>query len=97
MTKTSYESISDIDLYSLESGKLYAYLKDKITILGTYKSPNETAYLLDGKKNSKYISRYINLEHLVIVSPDRIPIYFTMHPDWKNNKSGRIGKRWKQN
>nr|UEK25968.1 hypothetical protein [Mutinus fleischeri] len=92
--KTSHESISDIDLYNLESGKLYAYLMDKITILGTYKSPNEAAYLLDGKKDSKYISRYINLEHPVIVSPDRIPVYFTMHPYWKNNKSGRIGYRW---
>jgi hypothetical protein len=67
---------------------------DKTTLLGTFKSPNEVAFLLDGKKDSKYISRYFNLKRSVIISPDSIPVYFTMHPDWKNNKSGRIGYRW---
>lgn len=82
-SRTAHEKISDINLFNLESGKLYAYLRDKTTLLGTFKSPNEAAFLLDGKKDSKYISRFINLERPVIVSPDRIPVYFTMHPDWK--------------
>jgi hypothetical protein len=90
----NHENISDIDLYRLEPGKLYAYLMDKTTLLGIFKSPNEAAFLLDGKKDSKYISRYINLERPVIVGLDRIPVYFTMHPDWKNNRSGRTGNRW---
>jgi hypothetical protein len=92
-TPTNYEPITDIDLYKLEPGKLYAYLMDKNTLFSTFKSPNEAAALLDGKKDSKYISRYINLDRPVIVGPDRIAVYFLMHPDWKKNKSGRIAHR----
>jgi hypothetical protein len=95
--KTNFETIKEWlarDLYNLEFGKLFAYLMDKQTIFGTFKSPNEAAFLLDGKKDSKYISRYINLERPVIVGHERTPVYFVMHPDWKNNKSGRISYRW---
>lgn len=92
--RNKFEIIKDIDLSKLESGKLFAYLLDKQTILNTFKSPNEAAFILDGKKDSKYISRYINLERPVIIGPDRIPVYFVMHPDWKDNKSGRIAHRW---
>jgi hypothetical protein len=88
------EEVKDIDLNSLELGKLYAYLMDKKTILGTFKSPNEAVFLLKGKGYSKYISRYVNLERHIIVGIDRIPVYFSMHPNWKNNKSGRIGHRF---
>jgi hypothetical protein len=76
-----FEEIKDIDISNLEHGKLFAYLIDKQTLLGIFKSPNEAAFLLDGKKDSKYISRYINLERPVIVGPDRIPVYFVMHPE----------------
>jgi hypothetical protein len=90
----NFGKIKDIEISKLESGKLFAYLIDKQTLLGIFKSPNEAAFLLDGKKDSKYISRYINLERPVIVGPDRIPVYFVMQPDWKINKSGRIAHRW---
>ena len=79
--RNKFETIKDIDIYNLDSGKLFAYLIDKKTILGTFKSPNEAAFLLDSKKDYKYISRYINLERPVIVGSDRIPVYFVMHPN----------------
>lgn len=54
-SNTKFETIKDIDLYNLEFGKLFAYLMDKQTIFGTFKSPNEAAFLLDGWLRPKKI------------------------------------------
>lgn len=80
-----HSSISNIDLYSFEKGKLFAILLDKKTIFGVYNNPNHAAKELDNKPYSKYISRYINLERPVKVGAERIQVYFIMNPDWKDN------------
>jgi hypothetical protein len=83
------QDILNIDILSLKKGILYAYNKDKNTILNTFYSPGDAAQKLDGKRDSRYISRYINKERLVIVGPNKIPVYFVMHPDWFLNKIER--------
>lgn len=86
---TTYNDITGIDLYSLEKGFLYAFFVDKVTILGKFSSPGEAAKILDNKKESRYIRRYINLDRLVLVGPDRTAVYFVMHPDWFKNIKDR--------
>ena len=60
---------------------------------GVYNNPSQAAKTLDGKSESKYISRYINLERPVLVGPDKEPVYFVMNPDWKTDLKGRVGAR----
>jgi hypothetical protein len=78
-------NVSGIDLNKLEPGKMFAFLKDKITIFGVYDSPRQAALFLDGKREYRYISRYINLERLVSVGPENIEVYFVMNPEYKKN------------
>lgn len=85
--------ITSVDLYKLEKGKLFALLLDKKSIFGIYNSPSQAAKSLDGKSDSKYISRYINLERPVSVGPDQEPVYFVMNPEWKRDSKGRIAAR----
>jgi len=86
---TQLPEISGLNLYSLEIGVLVALLEDKVTVFGTFKSPGEAALILDQKKDSRYISRYINLERTVTVGPDKIPVFFIMNPNYKKNSSLR--------
>jgi hypothetical protein len=74
-------AITGVDLYALEKGKLFALLLDKKSIYGVYDNPRQAAKNLDGKSDSRYISRYINLERPVAVGQDRIHVYFVMNPD----------------
>ena len=53
--------ITGLDLYGLEKGKLFALFLDKKTIFGVYDNPSQAARSIDGRSDSKYISRYINL------------------------------------
>jgi hypothetical protein len=85
--------VTSVDLYKLEKGKLFALLLDKKSIFGIYNSPSQAAKSLDGKSDSKYISRYINLERPVSVGPDQEPVYFVMNPEWKRDSKGRIAAR----
>ena len=85
--------ITGIDLYKLEQGKLFALLLDKKTIFEIYDNPSKAAQILDDKSESRYISKYINLERLVLVGPDKEPVYFVMNPEWKVNLNGRVGAR----
>jgi hypothetical protein len=59
-----------------------------MTVLGTYKSPGEAAFILENKKDSRYISRYINLERTVTVGPNKFPV-FILNPSYKENSSLR--------
>lgn len=77
--------IVGLDLNSIENGKLVAYFKDKQNIYGIYNSPSEASLILDNKKDSKYISRYINKERTVRVGPDKTQVYFVMNPSYLNN------------
>ena len=54
---------------------------------------SQAAMSLDGKSDSRYISRYINLERPVAVGQDKTPVYFVMNPDWKSDIIGRIAAR----
>ena len=54
--------ITGVDLYSLAKGKLFAFLLDKKSLFGIFDNPTQAAKTLDGKSDSRYISRYINLE-----------------------------------
>lgn len=85
--------ITDVDLSALEKGKLIALCLDKKTVYGVYDNTSRAAMILDGKSDSKYISRYINLERPVKVGPDQDPVYFVMNPEWKTDVKGRIGAR----
>nr|AVD96792.1 GIY-YIG homing endonuclease [Ophiostoma novo-ulmi subsp. novo-ulmi] len=85
--------ITGVDLYTLEKGKLYALLLDKKSLFGIYDNPSRAAKDLDGKSDSRYISRYINIERSVIVGQDKVSVYFVMNPDWKSDISSRIGAR----
>lgn len=85
--------VSDIDLYSLEKGKLYAISKDKKSIYGVFDNPSKAAKSLDNKSDSRYIRRYINLERLVTVGKNKDSVYFVINPDWKNDLKGRRGAR----
>ena len=87
--KTKLPEVSGPNLYSLKQGVVVALLKDKVTVFGTYKSPGEAALILDNKKDSRYISRYINLERTVTVGPNKTEVYFIMNPDYKKNSSLR--------
>ena len=48
-----------------------------------FHNASEAANLLDGKKEYKYISRYINKNKLVKSGSNLL--YFVMHPEYKNN------------
>ena len=74
-------TISEVDLYALEKGKLFALLLDKKSLFGIYNNPSQAAKSLDDKSDSRYISRYINLERPVVVGQDKTPVYFVMNPD----------------
>lgn len=92
-TTDKAEVITGVDLHALEKGKLFALLLDKKSLFGVYDSPSQAAKSLDGKSDSRYISRYVNLERPVLVGPDRTPVYFVMNPDWKSDIKGRIAAR----
>lgn len=85
--------ITGVDLYELEKGKLFALLLDKKSIFGVYDNPSQAAKSLYGKSDSRYISRYINLERPVLVGPGEEPVYFVMNPEWKTDLKGRVGAR----
>lgn len=85
----SSEPISGMDLHALESGKLYAFHLDKVTLFGTYASPGEAALLLDSKTDNNAIRRYINLERVVLVGADKTPVYFVINPIYKENMAMR--------
>ena len=85
--------LTGVDLYGFEKGKLFALLLDKKSIFGVYNNASQAAKSLDGKSESKYISRYINLERPVLVGPEKEPVYFVMNPDWKTDLKGRVGAR----
>ena len=89
----SISPISDVDLYALDKGKLFALNLDKETLYGIYDNPSHAALTLDNKSDNKYIRRYINLERPVIVGSNKDPVYFVMNPDWKNDIIGRIADR----
>lgn len=74
-------AITGVDLHALAKGKLFALLLDKKYLFGVYDNPSRAAMSLDGKSDSRYISRYINLERPVAVGQDRTPVYFVMNPD----------------
>lgn len=80
-TTDRVNTITGVDLYNLAKGKLFALLLDKKTLFGVYVGPSQAAKSLDGKLDSRYISRYINLERPVIVGQDKTPVYFVMNPD----------------
>ena len=86
-------TITEVDLYALEKGKLFALLLDKKSLFGVYNNPSQAAKSLDDKSDSRYISRYINLERPVVVGQDKTPVYFVMNPDWKSDIIGRIAAR----
>jgi hypothetical protein len=85
--------ITGIDLYSLTKGKLFAVLLDKKSFFGIYDNPSQAAKILDGKLDSRYISRYINLERPVAVGQEKVLVYFVMNPDWKSDIAGRIAAK----
>ena len=85
--------ITDVDLDALAKGKLFALLLDKKSLFGVYENPSQAAKILDGKSDSRYISRYINLERPVSVGQDKTPVYFVMNPSWKSDIIGRIAAR----
>lgn len=89
----SISPISDVDLYALDKGKLFALNLDKETLYGIYDNPSHAALTLDNKSDNKYIRRYINLERPVIVGSNKDSVYFVMNPDWKNDIIGRIADR----
>lgn len=74
-------TITGVDLYALAKGKLFALSLDKKSLFGIYDNPSKAAMSLDGRSDSRYISRYINLERPVAVGEDKTPVYFIMNPD----------------
>lgn len=74
-------TITGVDLYALAKGKLFALSLDKKSLFGIYGNPSKAAMSLDGRSDSRYISRYINLERPVAVGEDKTPVYFIMNPD----------------
>nr|YP_009072388.1 truncated GIY-YIG endonuclease [Sclerotinia borealis]AHX83030.1 truncated GIY-YIG endonuclease [Sclerotinia borealis] len=86
-------TITGVDLYALAKGKLFALSLDKKSLFGIYDNPSKAAMSLDGRSDSRYISRYINLERPVAVGEDKTPVYFIMNPDWKTDIIGRIAAR----
>ena len=93
-TKTDgFLPITGVDLYALAKGKLFALLLDKKSLFGVYDNPSQAAKSLDGKSDSRYISRYINIERPVVVGQDKVSVYFVMNPDWKSDLVGRIAAR----
>lgn len=87
LDNTKLPTITDVDLFNIPQNKLVALLPDKVTVFGIYNNAPEAAKLLDNKKESKYIGRYINKEKLVKAG-DKL-LYFVMHPDYKDNLSLR--------
>lgn len=92
-TTDAVADITGVDLHDLVKGKLFALLLDKKSLFGVYDNPSQAAKSLDGKSDSRYISRYINLERPVVVGQDKTPVYFVMNPDWKSDIIGRIAAR----
>jgi len=93
VTTDNVMAITGVDLHALKKGKLFALLLDKKSLFGVYDNPSQAAKSLDGKSDSRYISRYINLERPVAVGEDKTPVYFVMNPDWKSDIKGRIAAR----
>lgn len=85
--------ITGVDLYGLPKGKLFALLLDKKSVFGVYDNPSQAAKILDNKSDSRYISRYVNLERPVAVGQDRTHVYFVMNPEWKSDIIGRMSAR----
>ena len=85
--------LTGVDLYAFEKGKLFALLLDKKSIFGVYNNPSQAARILDGKSDSRYISRYINLERRVLIGSNKEPVYFVMNPEWKTDLKGRVAAR----
>jgi len=81
VTTDNVMAITGVDLHALKKGKLFALLLDKKSLFGVYDNPSQAAKSLDGKSDSRYISRYINLERPVAVGEDKTPVYFVMNPD----------------
>ena len=50
-------AITGVDLHALVKGKLFALLLDKKSLFGIYDNPSQAAKSLDGKSDSRYISR----------------------------------------
>ncbi len=88
---SSIPSITDFDLYSLAMGELLALNinKDPINYYGSYLNAAEAAKKLDQKSEYKYISRDINLEHPVEVSPKKDLVSVVKNPFYKANLSLR--------
>ncbi len=74
-TSGNHNAITGIDLNKLESGKAYAFLPDKKTIYGVYKSATNARSILVPTKDPKYVGRYVNIERLVKISPT-LSLYF---------------------
>jgi hypothetical protein len=89
----TFDTVTGIALEQLSPGKLYGYLEDKTTLLGKWVSPGEAAIELDGKRDVKYIKRYINLERPVLVGPNKVPVFFVMNPTYMLDSSARQGNR----
>jgi hypothetical protein len=80
-------TITNVNLFNLLQNKLVVLLPEKVTVFSTYHNASEAAKLLDDKKESKYIGRYINKEKLVKAGNESL--YFVMYPDYKDNLSLR--------
>lgn len=74
-TSGNHGAITGIDLTALEPGKVYAFLSDKVTVYGTYKSATRARNILVPDKDPKYIRRYVNVERLVKISSS-LSLYF---------------------
>jgi len=74
-TSGYHKAITGIDLNKLEPGKVYAFLPDKKTIYGVYKSARNARSILVPTKDPKYVRRYVNVERLVKISPT-LSLYF---------------------
>lgn len=83
-------TVQGIDLEELPTGVLLAYRSDKITLFGSYASPTDAMNQLDpGRTDNKYIRRWINKEHLVTVTPDKVRVYFVMNPAYASDSKAR--------
>lgn len=71
--------ISGIDLHGLRDG-IIMLASDKVTQLGAFTSAAHAAFTLDSKVEFMYISRYINVEHLVSTTIGLV--YFVMNPNY---------------
>lgn len=73
------QPIQEVDLTSLPHG-IIALAADKLTQLDIFTSAAQAAFKLDGKLESSYIFRYINIEYMVNTSLGLV--YFVMNPNY---------------